>query len=172
MMSTLVVYYSRTGHNAELAKHLLEEIPADLDEIVDLKNREGMLGCVMAALLRAKTEIHFTKDPAAYDHVVLVSPLWGGMLPPATRTYLAQNQAKIHHYAFLSVCGKGEENTNALNDITAIVHRRPLADLLLKESEVDTEDAKLMYTAFVAQLSCECRDIKAGEIAHQSLEAH
>ena len=151
-MNTLVVYYSRTGHNAEMAQHLHDEMAGDLDQIVDTKDRQGMFGCVMAAMLRAKTKIQYAKDPAAYDQVVVVSPLWGGMLPPATRTYLAQNHAKLTKYAFLSVCGKGEENTNALKDVTAMVRKRPMADLLVKESEVDSEDTKLMYDAFVAQL--------------------
>ena len=151
-MNTLVVYYSRTGHNAEMAQQLQDEMAGDLDQIVDMKDRQGMFGCVMAAMLRAKTKIQYTKDPATYDQVVVVSPLWGGMLPPATRTYLAQNQGKFAKYAFLSVCGKGEENTNALKDVTATVRKRPLAELLVKESEIDTEDAKLMYDAFVAQL--------------------
>jgi hypothetical protein len=152
MMKTLVVYYSRTGHNAEMAKHLHADISGDIDEIVDMKNREKMFGCVVAAMLRAKTQIQYTKDPAKYGQVVVVSPLWGGMLPPATRTYLAQNRAKLAHYAFLSVCGKGEENTRALQDVTAMASKRPLANFLVKETEVDSNEAKIMYDAFVAQL--------------------
>jgi flavodoxin len=151
-MKTLVVYYSRTGHNQEMALRLHEQMGGDLDQIVDLKNREGMFGCVMAAMFKAKTQIRFSKDPSVYDQVVVVSPLWGGLLPPATRTYLAQHQAKLNQLAFLSVCGKGEENANALTDITATAKQRPAVSLLLKEEEVDSESSKRRYAAFVEQL--------------------
>jgi flavodoxin len=151
-MNTLVVYYSRTGHNEQMAFHLHEQMGGDLDQIVDTKNREGMFGCVMAAIFKAKTRIQFSKDPSEYDQVVVVSPLWGGNLPPATRTYLSEQRAKINHFAFLSVCGKGEENTNALTDITATAKQRPFVSLLIKEEEVDNPFTKDKFAAFVGQL--------------------
>jgi flavodoxin len=151
-MKTLVVYYSRTGHNEQMAKQLHVQTPGDLDQIVDLKKREGMFGCVMAAILRAKTQIQFSKDPAAYDQVVVVTPLWGGHLPPATRTYLAQNQKTLDKFAFVSVCGRGEENKNALADVSATAKHRPIASLMIKESEVENEASRAKYAAFVKQL--------------------
>jgi flavodoxin len=151
-MNTLVVYYSRTGHNEQMAMNLHEQIESDIDQIVDRKNREGMFGCVMASMFKSKTDITFTKDPAAYDRVIVVSPLWGGNLPPATRTYLAQNKGKLNEFAFLSVCGLGEENKNALTDVTTTAKQRPVPSLLIKETEVDAELSKQKYAAFVDQL--------------------
>ena len=151
-MKTLVVYYSRTGHNETMAQQLHNQVAGDLDHIVDLKNREKMFGCVMAAMLRAKTKIEYGKDPAAYDQVVVVTPMWGGLLPPATRTYLAQNRGKFRQLSVLSVCGRGEENANALADIIATAKQAPLSSLLIKEAEVNDEVSKQKYAAFVAQL--------------------
>jgi flavodoxin len=152
MVNTLVVYYSRTGHNAQMAEQLHAQLPGDLDQIVDTKNREGMFGCVLAAMMRAKTKIQFGKDPAAYDQVVVVSPLWAGSLPPATRTYLAQQGTKFNKFAFMSVCGLGEENKNALKDITTTAKQQPIVSLLVKEEEVENEVTKQKYGAFLAQL--------------------
>lgn len=151
-MKTLIVYYSRTGHNQQMAFTLHEQMQGDLDQIVDRKNREGMFGCVMAAMFKAKTDITFSKDPAAYDQVVVVTPLWGGNLPPATRTYLAQNKGKLNEFAFLSVCGLGEENKNALKDVATTANQRPVATLLIKETEVDNVLSKQKYATFVDQL--------------------
>ncbi len=151
-VNTLVVYYSRTGHNAQLAEQVRAELGGDLDQIVDTKNRDGMFGCVMAAILHAKTKIQFHKDPAAYDQVVVVSPLWGGVLPPATRTYLAQQGTKFNQFAFLSVCGRGEENRNALRDVSSTARQQPFASLLIKEEEVDQGVTKQKLGAFVTQL--------------------
>lgn len=151
-MKTLVVYYSRTGHNAQMAEQLHSQLPGDIDQIVDLKNREGMFGCVMAAIMRAKTRIQFNQDPAQYDQVVVVSPLWGGILPPATRTYLAQQGKKFNKFAFMSICGKGEENLNALKDVSATAKQHPFVSLLVKEEEVETEVTKQKYGEFVRRL--------------------
>ena len=151
-MKTLVVYYSRTGHNEQMAQQLQNQVAGDLDHIVDLKNREGMFGCVMAAMMRAKTKIEYGKDPSIYDQVVVVTPMWGGLLPPATRTYLTENRGKIRQFSVLSVCGRGEENTNALNDIAATAKLKPLSSLLIKEEEVGNETSKQKYNTFVEQL--------------------
>lgn len=151
-MNTLVVYYSRTGHNEELAQQLHQEMGGDIDQIVDTKDRTSMFGCVMSAIFKSKTNIQFGKDPAAYDQVVVVTPLWGGALPPATRTYLTQQRGKLNHFSFMSVCGKGEENRSALADVTSTAKQQPERSLLIKEAEVESDLAMSQYQAFVAQL--------------------
>jgi flavodoxin len=151
-MKTLIAYYSRTGHNEQLAKQLHEQMPSDLDPIVDTKNRESMFGCVIAAMFKQKTPIRFAKDPQAYDQVIVITPLWGGSLPPATRTYLTQNRAKLNQFAFLSICGKGEENKNALADIETTAQTKPFVSLLLKEAEVGNEISAQKLAAFTHKL--------------------
>lgn len=151
-MNTLVVYYSRTGHNAQMAEQLHAQLPGDLDQIVDMKKRTGMFGCALAALLRAKTKIQFAKDPTEYDQVVVVSPLWAGLLPPATRTYLAQHGKGFSQFAFMSVCGLGEENQNALKDVAATANQQPIASLLVKEEEVESDLTQQKCGTFLAQL--------------------
>jgi len=37
-MKTLIVYYSRTGNTAKIAKFLAEKLKAEIDQIQDLKN--------------------------------------------------------------------------------------------------------------------------------------
>lgn len=151
-MKTLVVYYSQTGHNEQMAKQLNSQMPGDIDQIIDMRKREGMFRRASAAMLKFRTKIKFSKDPAAYDQVVVVSPLWAGSLPPATRTYLAQNRGKFKLLSFLSVCGLGEENAKALADFTGAAKKRPLEMLLLKEQEVESDSAKERQAEFVSQL--------------------
>ena len=127
-MNTLIVYYSRTGHNEQMAKRLQEETSADIDQIIDSKNRDGMLGCVV------------------------VTPLWGGVLPPATRTYLAQNGDKFTRFAFISICGRGEENRNALADVRSMAHKEPFATLLVKEEEFANQEYEGKLKTFAHML--------------------
>jgi flavodoxin len=48
MMNTLVVYYSRTGKTRFVAEKVVAELKADIEEIVDLKNRKGRFGFLKA----------------------------------------------------------------------------------------------------------------------------
>jgi putative cell wall-binding protein len=40
---TLVVYYSRTGHNQLIAEKLAKKFNADLERLIDKKNRAGLI---------------------------------------------------------------------------------------------------------------------------------
>ena len=45
-MKCLVVYYTRTGKTKVVAEKVSAELGADIEEIVDLKKREGKLGWI------------------------------------------------------------------------------------------------------------------------------
>jgi len=45
-------------------------------------------GIVIKWLNVMKTKIKFNKNPKDYDLTVIVTPIWAGTLPPASRTYL------------------------------------------------------------------------------------
>ena len=47
-MKTLVIYYSRTGNTRFAAETVAAEIGADVEEVVDLKNRKGRLNYLPA----------------------------------------------------------------------------------------------------------------------------
>jgi flavodoxin len=151
-MKTLIAYYSRTGNNERLARQLHQQVPSDLDQIVDTKKRDSMPGSAFAAWLKLRTKIAFSKDPGAYDQVIIVTPFWAGNLPPATRTYLGQQRANLKKFAILSACGLGEENPHALADVTATAGKAPFAALLIKESTLGDDITKEKFEAFVGQL--------------------
>ena len=94
-MKTLVVYYTRTGNAKFVAETVAAEIGADLEEVVDMKKREGAFGWLSAgrdAMGQKETEIAPTKrSPADYDLVVIGQPVWAGNPTPAIRTYLKRN---------------------------------------------------------------------------------
>jgi flavodoxin len=94
-MKSLVVYYSRTGNAKFVAETIAAELGSDLEEIVDLKKREGKLGWLSAGKDSSGeklTEIAPTKrSPAEYDLVVVGTPIWAWRPTPAIRTYLKQN---------------------------------------------------------------------------------
>ncbi len=91
-MKTLVVYYSRTGSTKNAAEHIAKQLGADLDELIDSKNRMGLWGWLMAgrdALRKYTTTLmDIKKNPADYDLVIIGTPIWAGTITPAIRTYV------------------------------------------------------------------------------------
>ena len=94
-MKTLVVYYTRTGNSKFAAETIAAELGADVEEVIDLKNRQGKLAfmsCGRDAMRGKETEIAPTKrNPADYDLIVIAQPVWAWSPTPAIRTYLNTN---------------------------------------------------------------------------------
>lgn len=105
-MKTLVVYYSRTGTTRQIAQAVATALGADLEELIDTKNRSGMLGFLGAAKDAARKKyvpIAPPKyDPAAYDLVVIATPVWANTMCSAVRAYLTDHGRRIRRAALLA----------------------------------------------------------------------
>jgi len=120
-MKSLVVYYTRDGNTRFVAETIAAEIGADLEEVVDLKKRSGILGYLSGgrdAMQGKETKISPTiKSPAGYELIVVGSPIWAGKPAPALTTYLRKNDLSGKKVAvFFSQGGKkitGFEQTKA-----------------------------------------------------------
>jgi flavodoxin len=108
-MKTLVIYYSKTGNTKRVAMDIAAGLGADVEEIIDKKNRAGILNWFLSGrdgMKKLGTEIaELAKDPAQYDLVIAGSPVWGWNIVPAVRTYLEKNKDKIKSYAFFVTSG-------------------------------------------------------------------
>ncbi len=108
-MKSLVVFYSRTGTTKRIGKALVQLLACDSEELIDTKKRSGPLGFVSAGRdARAKqlTTLADTKyDLALYDLVILGTPIWGGTLSSAMRTYISLNKPKFKRVAFFAHTG-------------------------------------------------------------------
>lgn len=119
-MKTLVVYYTKTGNSKFAAETIAAEVGADREEVVDLKNRKGRLAFLSAGrdAMRGKlTEIAETKrNPADYELIVIVQPVWAGSPTPAIRTYLKKNDLSGKKLAlfFSDSSHKAVEKTKAI----------------------------------------------------------
>jgi Flavodoxins len=94
-MKSLVVYYTRTGKTKLAAEAIAAQLGADLEEVVDLKKRQGTLGWINSgkdASRKSLTDIAPTqKAPSDYDLVVIGTPIWAWLPTPAFRTYISKN---------------------------------------------------------------------------------
>ena len=94
-MKSLVVFYSRTGNAKFVAQTVAAEMGSDIEEIVDMKSREGKLGWMSAgkdAMQGKETQIApTTKVPADYDLIIVGTPVWAWRPSAAIKTYLSKN---------------------------------------------------------------------------------
>ena len=114
-MKRLVVYYSRTGTTKELGEAIAQALGADTDEIIDQKQRLGKIAFLRAgkdAKQGNLTEIEVKRNPEEYDVIILGSPLWGGNLTPAVRTYLT-NYNLGGKQLFFFITSQGEKQGQA-----------------------------------------------------------
>jgi menaquinone-dependent protoporphyrinogen IX oxidase len=102
-MKYLVAYYSRTGNIKTIGMAIGKALSADIDEIIDKKNRAGIVNWIRAgrdAMAKKLTEIQSEKNPQDYDVIVIGSPIWAGNPTPALRTYLTTHDLKGKKVAF------------------------------------------------------------------------
>jgi flavodoxin len=120
-MKTLVIYYIRTGNSKFVAENIATELGADIEEVIDLKNRQGRLAFLSAgrdAMSGKETEIAKTKRITTdYDLIIIGQPVWAGSPTPAIRTYLNMNDLsgkKVALFFSDSNLGQAIEKTKAL----------------------------------------------------------
>lgn len=139
-MKTLVVFYSKTGHTKKVAAEIAEKLKADLEEIKDLKKRNGFFrwfGAGKDAMKKNITEIKTNKNPEDYDLIIVGSPVWARNVTPAVRTYLGKYNLSGKKLAFFSVSGQGKEQ-NIFHEMEKIC-KKPECKIMLKEKNIDPE---------------------------------
>ena len=146
--TSLVVFYSRTGFTRTVAEALASALGADLEELVDTKNRAGVLGYLRAQWdggLRRLTQLHpMGRDPAGYELVVIGTPVWMGSMSSPVRTFLAQYRAALKRVAFFcTYLGSGPERT--FRHMAAACGKTPLATMAVRDREVRSalQDARI-----------------------------
>ncbi|MDR3085866.1 MAG: hypothetical protein LBU47_06075 [Christensenellaceae bacterium] len=90
-MKTLIVFYSKTGNTRKLAERAQKALACELDEIhFDEKAHE------------ISTEL----DPAGFERVILMCPVWAFNLPEPMTLYLKRFGPGIQTYRLAVTCGR------------------------------------------------------------------
>jgi flavodoxin len=121
-LKSLVVYYTRSGNARFVAETVAAYLGADIEEVIDKKNRGGPLGFLNGgrdARAGKETEIEpAKKSPCDYDLIVVGTPIWAGKPTPAINTYLKHNDLSGRKVAAFFVQGgkkpQGIEEVKAL----------------------------------------------------------
>jgi len=105
----LVVYFSLTGKTKLLACEIAKILNCNIEEIIDLKERRGLLGFLRSCFDAVKEnfteikplQISFEK----YEHIIICSPIWAINLPPAVRTFVKYFSDRFKSVSFFCTMG-------------------------------------------------------------------
>lgn len=89
-MKTLLVYYSKSGNTRKVAERVQAALSCDVDEIQYDQSSHTILSAL---------------NPADYDRVILMCPIWGFRLPEPMTLYLRQQKTNIGQYRLAVTCG-------------------------------------------------------------------
>ena len=137
-MRSLVVYYSKTGVTRKAAVAISRMLGSDIEEIVDSKDRSGIIGWLTGggdSYLKKLTDIKRPKkDPSKYKLVILGTPVWAFTLTPAVRTYIAKRCRRLKKVAFF--CTNGGAPGNTFKAMQELCGKKPVAVLGLSVKDM------------------------------------
>jgi flavodoxin len=139
----LLVFYSRSGMTRKISSEFKKHLDCDVEEIFDMKRREGILGWLGAGRdagsknLTDLKEVEF--DPASYDVVVIGTPTWNNTMSTPIRTYIIMFRDVFKKVALFST--QDGEESDTLRDMEALIGKKPVATMaLVRKKEVETGD--------------------------------
>lgn len=137
MSRILLVFHSRTGTARKVAITLESEHDWALGEIETRRPGASFLRCAAQALLHLRPAIDYDgPDPAAFDMVVLVSPVWCGTLAAPMRSFLAKFGSELRSHAVLMVMG-GRDAQGAITAIDRLLGRPARVTTALRQAAVE-----------------------------------
>lgn len=154
-MKTLVVYYSRTGNTRRVARRIANGLEADVEEIEDTEDRDGVIGFLKGgkdSLFRNRTELgELTRMPVDYDLVLIGTPVWAGTACPAILTWLERFSKDLDDVAFfLTTRTTGREKT--FTEMAEVSGATPHNTLVITASEIKSGEWIPPTEEFVEEL--------------------
>jgi flavodoxin len=151
-LKPLIAFYSRTGTTKQIAEEIANALSADLDKIIDLKQRLGKLNFLRAAR-DAKgeklTKIQVQRNPLDYDLIIVGTPIWWGSLTPAVRAYLSTYDLNGKKVAFF-ITSQGEDREHVFGQMQELVHECELVGTFgVLQKIVKTGEYSDQLTSFI-----------------------
>lgn len=104
-MKYLVVSYSYTGNNTQLAQEIAWGLGADLFKLEEEKPRNTKSIIIDMLFSRNPKLKSLPEEVERYDLVIFLGPIWMFHIPAPLRTCFRALKRRINKYAFISSCG-------------------------------------------------------------------
>ena len=147
-MKALVISYSFTGNNRDLAASVAAALGAKHIRITE--SRPRTMGKIVMDVIFSRTPkiVIPAENIDAYDLVILVGPVWMGQIASPFRACFKQLGQKIGEYAFISISGGADgPNPKLAGELEKRLGKEPvclidlhIADLLSPEPKPARED--------------------------------
>ena len=147
-MKKMIVSYSLTGNNEDLAASLAAALGAEHIRITESRPRT-MRTTVLDMFLNRTPKISMPPENfEAYDWVFFVGPVWMGQIATPLRGCFKQAKSKIGDYAFISISGGADgPNLKLADELKKRLGKDPttlidlhIADLLPPEPKPTRDD--------------------------------
>jgi flavodoxin len=148
-MKTLLIYYSFTGNNEALARKLHDRLQCDMFRIEEAGRRRSISIFFDLIFKRRPKLKEYTLHLEAYDHIVLVSPIWAGKLSTPMQTFLMRESGRIRSYSFISLCGGLDGQRQKISDyLASILPAKPaiVEELWVNDLLPDEQKNSVKYT--------------------------
>lgn len=143
MKKILVVYYSRTGITKTLALYISHILGADVEEIIDMKKRSGVVWYITAdrdAALKRQTKIQkVMHDPTAYDIVYIGTPVRDFTISAAIRTYLTSYEKQLPASLVFFCTQASSWSEWAFQEMASIVGKTPISTIACTNKEISRD---------------------------------
>lgn len=147
-MKAMVISYSHTGNNRDLASSLAAALGAEHVQVTETKRRS--MGTIVGDLMLNRTPaVSFSAQGIEeYDLVLFVAPVWMGHVATPLRACFRQLGPKLNRYAYISICGGADgPNPKLADELTKRLAKEPalvldlhIADLLPAEPKPTRDD--------------------------------
>ena len=139
-MKTAIVYYSMGGNTAWAAGQLASRLDAELIALTPVKAypdrgaRKFLRGGRAAMLGETPALEPYNFDAAAYDRIVLGTPLWAGRISPPLRSFLKEQGAALADKPLAAfICSGGGDDAKAFAQLRSLLGRDLTAELSLTD---------------------------------------
>ena len=126
-MKELVVYYSKTGNTRAVAEKIIHEKQCDFDELRFDEQTKIM---------------NESRDPSAYEHIILLSPIWAFSLADPMKQYVKKHRDKIKQYDLVVTC-LGLGLNACVSNCTSAIGKPPLHALKIRTKLVKSNNYDL-----------------------------
>jgi len=162
-MKVLVVYFSRSGHTAEVARAIANTFDAAIEAIDDPTPRAGIIGYLRSGYEAGRRRLPHVGDPKhdlrAYDLVVVGTPVWNANVSSPVRAFLVHNRKELPRVAFFCTCG-GRGAQRAFREMSAACGKSPTDVLALRGVDLSRD-----WSAKVDRFASDLRAVLEPKVA-------
>ena len=106
-MKSIIIYFSRTGRTAKVARAWAHKLGASRLEVIPMAWRgtsQELMQYYMKTMTRQEMEIDLYKvDFDKYDRIILMIPVICGMMSAPMRTFIRQEADNLHNVEYVIV---------------------------------------------------------------------